>query len=243
MPTLPADYKKTLDSLAEKLPRLLGENLYSCIVYGSVVRGNVVPGYSDINVLIILNESTPEAHKAIADCMDGDVKVDLFIIGRRGMERSFQTFAIKFRSIKRHYQLICGEDPLQQFSVSEERLRFICEQSLRNLRLRCVHNYIFSRDKPPQYARFLRKNYASVFTGISEILRLENVEFAAEFSERIPVIAQFFSTDASILQRLLDIKIHNEKLAKHQIGPLHGDLFNLLNQVIVWVEAKWPIPQ
>ncbi|MDH5327322.1 MAG: nucleotidyltransferase domain-containing protein [Gammaproteobacteria bacterium] len=243
MPTLPVDYKQALDRLADKLPRLLGGNLYSCIVYGSAVRGNVVRGHSDINFLIILNESTPEAHSAIADCLDGKVKVDLFIIGRRGMERSFQAFAIKFRSIARNYRLLYGTDPFQELSISDERLRFICEQSLRNLRLRCVHNYIFLRHKPQQYAYYLRKTYAAVFIDISEVLRLEKVEFATDFSQRIAIIEKHFAVDASILQRLLELKSNGERLSKDQIPAIHGNLFNLLHHVITWVEAQWPTPQ
>lgn len=243
MPTLPAAYRKTLDNIVEQLPQLLGDNLYSCIVYGSAVRGNVVAGYSDINLLIILNQSTPQAHAAIADCINGDVKVDLFIIGRRGMERSFQTFAIKFRSIKRNYKLLCGVDPLQELTVSDERLRFICEQALRNLRLRCVHNFIFLRDQPKRYTHFLFKNYAAVFTDISEVLRLEQVEFPKDFADRIPHIESFFDVNAAILTRLLELKAKPEALSKKDIMPVHSSLFQLLNTIVIWVEEKWPQQQ
>ena len=85
--SLPAQYQSAIDNIANQLPATLGENLYSCVLYGSAVRGNVVPDVSDINILIVLNHSTPSAHTAIADCIGGKVYVDPFIIARKGMER------------------------------------------------------------------------------------------------------------------------------------------------------------
>lgn len=242
MPTLPVAYQKILDRFATKLPTLLGENLYSCIVYGSVIRGNVVPGVSDINLLIILNESNPETHAAIADCIEGSVKVNLFVIGRHGMERSFQTFPIKFRSIKRHYKLLCGDDPLAELVVQEERLRFACEQALRNLRLRCVHNYIFLRNQPKRYASFLLKIQTAVFTDISEVMRLEQVAVAADFADRIVPMETCFNVDASILRRLLDLKENPAGFNARDVMPVHRGLFKLLNQIVMWLEEKWQQP-
>src|ERR1022692_4512097 len=48
----------TLDQAVNALRTELGKNLYSCCVYGSAVRGNSIEGVSDINLLIILNQST-----------------------------------------------------------------------------------------------------------------------------------------------------------------------------------------
>ena len=130
---LPAEYQTIIDSICKRLPALLGENLYSCILYGSAVRGNVVPNVSDINILIVLNESTPDAHLAITDCIEGDVEIDPFIITRKGMERSFKVFAIKFRSIKRNYKVARIQLPsfqfqkkLSDFYVNRQSAIYVC---------------------------------------------------------------------------------------------------------------------
>jgi len=61
------DMKTAVERTAARLVQTLGENLHSCILYGSVVRGEMVDKVSDINLLIVLTESTPAAHSAIAD--------------------------------------------------------------------------------------------------------------------------------------------------------------------------------
>ena len=45
--------------LAGQLEKQLGQNLHSCVLYGSAVRGDASPQASDINLLIILTLATP----------------------------------------------------------------------------------------------------------------------------------------------------------------------------------------
>lgn len=240
MVSLPSTYQQSIDRLQSQLPALLGENLYSCILYGSCVRGNVVPGVSDINILLILNESTSNAHAAIAECLDEKVHVDLFIIGRKGMERSFQSFAIKFRSIKRNYKLLHGTDPMESVSATDERLRFLSEQSLRNLRLRCVHSFIYHRKDRKRYLRYLLNVYTPLFTGITEVLRCDDIDIPRDYAERIPVIEKYFSLDVSILADLLRFKIQPDSFSSEDIKSIHNRLFTMLNEMVIWIEQKWP---
>lgn len=239
---LPADYQASLDRICEKLPAVLGKNLYACVLYGSAVRGNVVPGVSDINLLIVLNASTPDAHAAIADCIDGNIRVDPFIITRPGMERSFRVFAIKFRSIKRNYKVLCGEDPITGFSVTDDTVRFLCEQALRNLRLRCVHNYIRNRHQRQRYLRILVEMHTAVFTDVTEILRLAGEEVPREYSARIPVIKRYFNNaDTGILDDLLRLKNNPSLWKSIDIERIHQRLFNFLHYIVQWMEQQWPL--
>ncbi len=237
---LPKHYQNALDAHVSRLTHLLGENLYSCVLYGSAVRGNIVPGVSDINILIILQESTPEAHIAIADCLDDKIFIDLFIIGRRGMERSFQSFAIKFRSIKRNYKVLAGEDPIADLVISEDKLRFYCEQSLRNLRLRSVHQYIYNRNNRKAYLRYLLNVDTSVFTDITEIMRMENINIPANYTDRIPMIEKHFNLNAQVLKELLSIKENPKLIRNLDIKLFHKRLFNMFNSIILWIEKHWP---
>src|SRR5688572_11881374 len=97
------------DRAVRALIQGLGENLHSCILYGSAVRGDLLPRTSDVNLLIVLEHSTPDAHRLIAEIIRGGAeRVQPFVLGRRGLERSQRVFAIKFRSIKRNYRVLHG---------------------------------------------------------------------------------------------------------------------------------------
>lgn len=237
---LPADYQKALDNFSRKLPNVLADNLYSCVLYGSAVRGDIVAGVSDINILIVLNISTPQAHKAIADCLDSKIKIDLFIIGRAGMQRSFHAFPLKFRSINRNYQLLHGADVMREFDVSDGHMKYVCEQALRNLRLRCVHAYLEHGKNSKRYLAYLLKIYTPLFTSISEILRFDKQDVPKSYSERIPLIESNFSLDTGILNKLLRYKHDSKAFYAESIDDIHTRLFGLLNGIIQWLEARWP---
>jgi hypothetical protein len=237
---LPADYQAAIDKLCQQLPAVLGENLFSCVLYGSAVRGNVVEDVSDINILIVLNESTPEAHMAIADSIEGQVRIDPFIISRKGMERSFKVFAIKFRSIKRNYKVLCGADPVADLSVSDDTVKFLCEQALRNMRLRSVHNYLRNRRNRQRYLKVLLDMHTAVFTDVTEILRLAGEPVPGDYAERIPVIQRYFNVDTVILEDLLEVKNNPAAWKTMDIALLHRRIFTFLNHIVLWMEQQWP---
>lgn len=239
--TLPQKYQIQIERIRQRLPEILGENLYSCILYGSAVRGGIRPGISDINILIILNESTPEAHRAISECVQGRIVIDPFVIVRPGMERSFEAFSMKFRSIKRNYRVLYGEDPLARLKLNEQRLKFLCEQSIRNLRFRAVHTYVMQRSERRFYLDYLLNSYSTVLVELAEILRLSGQEVPRSFDERVGAIEKGFAVDVTILHDLRKLKMYPKRLRDQDVEYFHHGLFYLLDKVVHWVEEKWPM--
>ncbi len=240
--TIPSDYALTIDQIGNNLQKLLHDNLYSCILYGSTVRGNVIAGKSDINLLIVLNQSTPDAHFAIANCLTSKIKIDPFIIGRPGMKRSFEVFGLKFRSIKRHYKILHGADPIKDFSVNDAQVKYLCEQGLRNLRLRCIHNYIANRQHLPRYNHYIFNLHIIIFTYVSEILRLNNIDVPDNLEQRITLIKDFFKIDVSILVLLSAIHNNSKSIKENDIPEIHRGIFSFLHAIVTWIEDAWPNP-
>src|SRR5262245_65253156 len=60
------DPKKTAARLAQDLRTTFGEDLRSVVLYGSVARGEVIPGISDVNILVLLEEVGPSQLAAAA---------------------------------------------------------------------------------------------------------------------------------------------------------------------------------
>src|SRR5262249_42704778 len=112
---MPDALQSILDAVVADLQAALGDNLYSCCLYGSAVRGNFQPKSSDLNLLIILERSDTPAHQALAKVLASHRQVDPFILARPHLERSLHAFASKFGSIQRHYRVLHGADVLQGF--------------------------------------------------------------------------------------------------------------------------------
>lgn len=242
MAVLSQNIQSLVDQFVGSLVAGLGDNLYSCILYGSTVRGDYVPDTSDVNILIILNVSTSEAHTTIAELIGGRLRIDPFIIGRPGMERSFRAFALKIRSIQRDYRVLHGADPLSDFTIDDDFERFICEQSLRNLRLRLVHAYVMLGKNNMRYTQFLIHWTPTLFVDLSEAIRLEGIEIPHDFDQRVTVLGDGFKTDTSVLSELLNLKKHPREFSNHEVVDIHARVYRLLTEAVRWVELRWPIP-
>jgi predicted nucleotidyltransferase len=228
-----------VDKAVPALGQELGANLYSCCLYGSAVRGNFIEGVSDINLLIVLNESNPAAHEAVAKAIGKEKRIDPFILGRPGFARGARSFAAKFASIKRNYRVVYGADPLADLTIDPELERFLCEQALRNLRLRMVFAFVTRSRQSLAYRSFLSRSVTPLFTQVSEVLRLEGVSIPKEFEPRIPLLEKQFSIDGRVLRDLLDLKKNAPASSERSDQAWHERLFPVVDSVVKWVESKW----
>jgi hypothetical protein len=234
-----AHLQSLLDQAVTSLKQELGENLYSCCVYGSAVRGNAIEGVSDLNLLIILNQSDAAAHEAVARAIGGRAEIDPFVLGRRGFERSERAFATKFASIQRNYRVLAGADPLATFTVDAGLEKFLCEQALRNLRLRLAHMFI-TRQQGKGYGQFLVRNVTTMFVQFSEALRLNGVTVPSAFEARIPVLEGAFKIQGQVLRDLLALKKAPHRLSDQECIAWHERVFPMVDAVLGSLEAQWP---
>ncbi len=232
----------SLESIADKLRAALGANLYSCMLYGSAVRGDLVPGVSDVNVLLVLEESTPQAHEAIAAAIEDSLPISPMVIARRGMERTLRVFAPKFLSIRRNYRVLHGADFLREFSFDPAQERFLIEQSLRNYQMRLTHAFITMGDDRRRFTRFVFRVGTGVVTNLSEILRLDKVSLPPDRLARIPIISRGLDVDASVLADLATLKRRGKRMRAEEVRDTHGRLHTLLSAVLSWIEQRWPSP-
>ncbi len=221
------------------LKSALGDNLYSCSLYGSAVRGNAIEGVSDLNLLIVLNASTPAAHEALARVLADRPQIDPFILARPGFARSVRAFATKFASIRRHHRVLHGADPFGAMPVDPQLERFLCEQASRNLRLRLVYSFV-TRSRHKGYDRFLRAAITPIFVQFSEALRLEGVTIPADFAERIPLFEREFQIDGQVLRDLLALKRAPQRLSDSEVARWHERIFPVIDAGLRWIEERWP---
>ncbi len=228
----------TLDQVLAALQTELGGLLHSCYVYGSAVRGNLVEGVSDLNLLIILTESTTTAHAAIARALAHQPLIDPFILARPGLERSVRAFATKFASIQRNYQRLCGEDILAGLSFDTQQEKFLCEQAMRNLRLRLVYSFV-TRQQHQAYDRFVVNNITGLMVQMSEALRLEGTTVPTAFEARIPLLETAFQIQGQTLRDLVALKKQPGRFSEAEAVAWHDKIFPLVDAVVGWMETHW----
>jgi hypothetical protein len=233
-PKIEAELNQALEALKTEL----GQSLYSCCLYGSAVRGNAIEGVSDLNLLIVLNESSAAAHQAVARAIGERSRIDPFILGRRGLERSARAFATKFASIRRNYRVLHGADPLAGLKLDPELEKFLCEQAVRNLRLRLVYAFV-THGRHKGYDRFIVRNATGIFVQLSEALRLQGTQVPTDFEARIGLFEREYKIDGQPLRDLLVLKREQKRLGASEVARWHERLFPILDGALRWIEERW----
>jgi len=238
--TAPA-WQQTLDDTVAALRGALGDNLYSVVLYGSAARGDFVAGVSDLNLLIVLNESNPRAHDALARALRGRTNVEPLAIGRPGLRRTARAFPAKFAAIRRTGRPVYGPDPLASVPHFPELERFAAEQALRNVRLRLVYNYIRRGGDVKTYARFVVDFIPALYAACNAALELEGHAIPKGRDEQARLYVSVFGVDTRVLAEVIEIKKSKQPLAPAQVSSIHERLFALVMAALDWAEKRWPV--
>lgn len=216
----------------------LRDNLVSCSLYGSTARGNAIAGVSDLNLLIVLRTSSAEAHAAIARTVAQHPRVEPLVVEERQLARTARCFAAKFASIKRHHRVLWGSDPLAAVEIERHLERLLCEQSVRNLRLRLAYAFM-RRAGTDGYSRFLGGCVPVIFVNLAEILRLEGVDVPADFSARLPLLRRAWPAGGATLDELLELRGNPRSLSGSEALVCHQRVLDLLDAALDTIESRW----
>ena len=232
---LPLNHQKALDGCIDHLTASLRDNLWSAILYGSAVRGDISKKRSDLNLLLVLISSNPDAHQAIAHAVKAAVPIRPMVVCRAELEESFRAFAIKFESIKRNYRVLHGADPFEKIPIDREMLRFLVAQSLRNLRLRCIYMYVTLGEDRRRYLNYLIHATPRLFTDLGTALRLDGLEVPRQYAHRLATFRQVLGDEVDVLGDMLRLKEKPERLSPRQVDIYHRRLFRLLDKAVQWM--------
>jgi predicted nucleotidyltransferase len=235
-----AALQSRLDSIAEFLERNLGANLHSLILYGSGARGEFLEQRSDINLLLVLQASTAQAHEVLRELRIKEPVMEPFVVELRGLQRATQVFGLKFLSIARHYRVLRGQDVLKDLKLSKDLHVLLAEQECRNLRMRLTHAYITSGAQWKRYERFLAGNTPRLFIVLSDIVRCQDAELPDALEARADILATTFGQSATSLSTLWRWRQGHERLRPQELPELHSGLVQLLSAALSWIEERWP---
>ncbi|MCC7479453.1 nucleotidyltransferase domain-containing protein [bacterium] len=231
--------QSTIDSAVEALKARLRDNLHAVLLYGSAVRGNFREGVSDINLLIVLRSSSAEAQLAIREVMALSPLLSPFVMGQAALRRNLRVFATKFNNIRRHYRVLHGEDVFSGWEPEPQLLRLLTLQALCNVKLRLVRQFIMQAERPRSYERFILANLPTLMSNSHEGLRLGGVELPADWRARLPLMAEAFGCDCSVLAELMALREAPRELSMDEKTAVQRRLLAFLDCALLWMEKQW----
>jgi predicted nucleotidyltransferase len=139
-----------LDPFLADTDRVLGDR-YSAVLYGSAARGEFVPGRSDINVLMVLDDVTPASLRALAASFDAWRKAAQeppLLLSRSEWLGAADAFPIEISDMRSAYRILRGADPLGLVAVERADLRRALEREFRGKVLRLRQGYVTLSNDP-----------------------------------------------------------------------------------------------
>ncbi len=148
---------------------------YTAILYGSGARGDFVPGHSDINLMLILDDITPAALRALGPAFDRWRKESPeppLLIGRQEWRNAADTFPIEITDMRTACRVLRGADPVADLPVQRTDLRRAVERELRGKLLRLRQGYTAAAGDPAAMGHLARRSAATLLVQLRAILVL-----------------------------------------------------------------------
>ncbi len=116
----------------------------SVVLHGSAARGQHLPGWSDINLLLVCEGLAPETLAALRPLLTwwkAEAGAIPLLFTRAEWRRAADAYPLEIAEMRTGYRLLRGPDPLAEVSVRPADLRLALEREWRGklLRLRQVH--------------------------------------------------------------------------------------------------------
>jgi|SRR5579884_26921 hypothetical protein len=167
--------RPTAEWLAEALTGALGGRLVALLLYGSAARGDHVPGRSDVNTLLIVDQADDALFAALGPAVRAWTRAGHpapLIFTEREWRESADAFPIEYEDIRHGHRLLAGRDPWGGIAVRRDELRRQLERELRGKLLRLRQAYAALRDDPKRLAPVLAGSAAGFFTMLRALVRL-----------------------------------------------------------------------
>ncbi|HYC22104.1 MAG TPA: hypothetical protein VEI94_05345 [Candidatus Bathyarchaeia archaeon] len=223
-----------VSAVARALAQALGERVVSIAVYGSAAGDEYAPGFSDVNLLIVLREVSFSDLRLIGATLAREAGPELrlstpLVVRPRFLERARDAFPIELHDIRDRHRVLHGADLLAGLEISHEALRRQAEREARGKLLR-LRSLVITRpdDRSLQQALagaattflILMRNLLPPRAGVRPrgVALLD--EFARERGLRLPV-----------LRRLETLRL------AHAAWPVEHELDELLAGLLGEVES------
>jgi len=153
--TLPAAIDGRLRELADTLRSHLGDNLVSLVVFGSAVRGGWKEGRSDVDLVLVLRDSSHEALLSISNTLTvarSALRFEAVILTADEIPRAADVFPLFYDDIRGCHVLLAGKDAFADLEISDKHRRLRVEQELREMQIRLRRAVVDSLGAPQQLA-------------------------------------------------------------------------------------------
>ena len=165
---------RVVDPFLTEADQALGQG-YSAVLYGSAARGDFVPGRSNINLMVVMDQLTPSTLRSLGRAFAGwrkGTSEPPLLLSRAEWTRATDAFPIEITDMRTSYQVLRGPDPLQDVTVDPTDLRKALEREFRGKLLRLRQGYATYAPDPAALGKLGLQSAATILVLLRGVLTL-----------------------------------------------------------------------
>src|SRR5512146_869452 len=225
---LPEETQRLLQAYVKDVKASVGDRLEGLLIYGSAVRGEFLPGRSNLNMLLVGTAYDAATLKLYAPVhkrwSKEQVVVPLFLTDQE-LKSSSALFPLEFLEIQEHHRVLGGRDPFVGFHVDTRRLKDAVLQGLAGNVLRLRQRYAEGGGMDDAVTLLLPLSVTSTVPLLRGLQRVLGRPVFSQSNAVITDVAELLKVD---LQGMLDALL----LKRGQITPGPGEIPRLFDRYL-----------
>lgn len=143
-----------------------GLGAYTAILHGSAARGQHIPGWSDVNLVLITDDlgtnSLEQLRAPLVAWRSSAGGALPLMLTHTEWQRSADAYPLEIAEMRTGYKVLRGEDPLTGMQVAPADLRQALEREFRGKLLRLRQAYTLLSTDPAELGTVVRRSIAAV---------------------------------------------------------------------------------
>ncbi len=214
--------------------------LEAILVYGSAARGEFLEGYSNINVLVVLEQITQPVlqrwsgiHKQWAR---EKIIAPLFLT-HTDLQQSSDVFPLEYLDIKECHVLLEGRDPFPELHVNQAHLFVQCRQEIHANLLRVRQCYVEGWGRVEAIQTVLPLSLTALLPCLRGLYRLLNRPSNIKSPEIMDELKATLDVDPSVFFEVWRLKRGLSTPGKHELPKLLDRYLTGLGQLVDRIES------
>ena len=207
--SLPEDVRDTLRSYVDQTTRLYGPSLQSLLLYGSAVRGDYLPGRSNLNLLLLLSApdvSVLQSYGTIHKRFHKEQIVVPLFLGEEELRRSASLFPLEYTDIAASHHVLAGGDPFLGLDIDTRLIGEQCEQEIRGNLIRLRQRLVEGSSTVEVMGILLPLSLTAVLACLRGLFRQLRVPVPRTNEALLGNLSPALGMDLPALQQVWDVK-------------------------------------
>ncbi len=231
--------EKQISDFVTRLRQAAGDNLQSVVLYGSAASGEFHPDFSNVNLLVILRETSFTTLAAIAPAVEkwGRQKHHPpLVLTRQELERSADVFSIELLDMQQRHRVLFGDDPLEKLSIPMHLHRTQLEYELREKVILLRERFLLASRSERSLWELLLSSLPAFTTLFRHTLIALGESAPAARRDAIQALAARVTFDPSAFLQVLDVREGRAKRGQFEVNDVFVRYLTAVQQVTAAVD-------